>query len=447
MKKILALLVCLIYIAGSLTACADSASNTGIECTTPVSQNSDGGSASGSGSGSADGSADGSGSGSDGKIKIVTTIFPIYDWVREIVGENSENIEISMLLDNGVDLHSFQPTADDIIKIASCDMFIYVGGDSDGWVKDALKKATNKDMVVVNLMEILGDKAIGHDHDHEHGDHDHDDHGDDDHDDHGDDDHGDHGDDDHDDHGDDDHDDHDDHGDHGDDDHDDHGDDDHDDHGDDDHGDDDHGDHGDDDHDDHGDDDHDHDHDHEHCDHHHEFDEHVWLSLKNAMLFCHEIAEKLAEVDAKNADSYESNAHEYIEKLEALDDNYEEAIEHSAKHTLLFGDRFPFIYLVKDYGLEYFAAFSGCSAETEASFETITFLAGKLDEFGLGTVLIIDGTTHKIAETIINNSKAGNQQILKLDSMQSTTSSDVESGSTYLSIMEKNLEVIKEALK
>ena len=93
----------------------------------------------------------------DQKISIVTTIFPEYDWVREIMGDEAENAEITMLLDNGVDLHNYQPTADDIIKISSCDMFIYVGGESDKWVEDALAEATNKDMNVVNLMEVLGD--------------------------------------------------------------------------------------------------------------------------------------------------------------------------------------------------------------------------------------------------------------------------------------------------
>lgn len=92
-------------------------------------------------------------------LKIVTTIFPEYDWVREILGDKADHAEVTMLLDNGVDLHSYQPTADDIIKISGCDLFIYVGGESDGWVEDALKEAANKDMQVINLLDVLGEQV------------------------------------------------------------------------------------------------------------------------------------------------------------------------------------------------------------------------------------------------------------------------------------------------
>ena len=114
--------------------------------------------------------------------------------------------------------------------------------------------------------------------------------------------------------------------------------------------------------------------------------------------------------------------------------------------TVLFGDRFPFRYLADDYGLSYYAAFVGCSAETEASFETITFLAGKMDELNLPCVLTIEGAQHRIAQTIVENTTAKNQEVLTMDSMQSTTSKDVANGTTYLSIMEQNLSVLKQAL-
>ena len=97
--------------------------------------------------------------GKAGKLKVVTTIFPAYDWVRAILGDKAENAEITMLLDNGVDLHSYQPTADDIVKISDCDLFIYVGGESDEWVKNVLKNAVNKKMKVINLLEMLGDSV------------------------------------------------------------------------------------------------------------------------------------------------------------------------------------------------------------------------------------------------------------------------------------------------
>ena len=318
--------------------------------------------------------------GSNGKLKIVTTIFPEYDWVKEIAGDKISNIDLTLLLDNGVDLHSYQPTAQDIIKISSCDVFVYVGGESDEWVEDALKEAVNKNMQVVNLMETLGSAVkeeevvegmqVEDEHDHDHGDdkdHDKDDH-----------------------------------------------------------------DHGDDK------DEHDHDHDEEET----EYDEHVWLSLKNAKVLVNGIADAMGKADPSNAASYKANAENYNKKLSDLDSKYEETVKSSGKNTVLFGDRFPFRYLTDDYGLKYYAAFVGCSAETEASFETIVFLSGKLDELGLKTVLVIDKSDKKIAQTVVNNTKSKDQEILVMDSLQSTSASDSSKGVSYISVMEKNLEVL-----
>ena len=392
MKKIISVIMAILLSVGCLSACSSNA---------------------------------GTGSGSE-RFKIVTTIFPEYDWVMNVLGDSSDRAEVSILLDNGVDLHSFQPTAADILKIASCDLFIYVGGESDEWVDDALKESTNKDMIVINLLDVLGDAVKEEEvvegmqeeeHDHHHGDDDHDEH--------------DHGDEDHD-HEDENHD-HEDH---------DHGDEDHD-HEDDDHNHDDH---------DHGDEDHDHeneDHDHEGHDHEEEieYDEHVWLSLKNAAVLVKSISDALGRIDPAQADTYAKNASAYTDKIKALDAEYQTAVAGASVTTLLFGDRFPFRYLVDDYGLSYYAAFVGCSAETEASFETITFLAGKADELSLPAVMTIEGADHRIAETIVRNTKNHDQQILTMDSMQSTTAKDVQNGATYLSIMEKNLSVLKDALK
>ena len=474
------------------------------------------------------------------KLSVVTTIFPEYDWVKEILGDKTGSTDLTMLLDNGVDLHSYQPTADDIVKISDCDLFIYVGGESDKWVDDALKEATNKDMKVIDLLEVLGDSVKteetvegmqetehAHDHskevstfeDHEvqdrslsdwagswqsaypfaldgtlddafaamaeegemtadeyktyyqngyktditniniEGDHiaftyedgkkvgsdykyigyyiqnwstgtkaamyrfeavdrtsgapiyiEFNDH-------------------------------------------------------------------------------miesaapehfhirmsnesfdaivdpekswptffpadmtgedlcehmegHGHDHDHEE-----EADEHVWLSLKNAKTLVTAIADALQELDPDNKDTYAANTSAYIEKLSALDGAYQSAVDGAARKTVLFGDRFPFRYLVDDYGLSYYAAFAGCSAESEASFETVSFLAKKVDELKLPCVLTIEGKNHKIAETIVENTAEKNQKILTMDSMQSTTSEDVANGTTYLSVMEQNLSMLKEAL-
>lgn len=290
------------------------------------------------------------------KLNIVTTIFPAYDWVREILGDETDRAEITMLLDSGVDLHSYQPTVDDIVKISDCDLFLYVGGESDGWVDDALKNAPNKDRQVIRLLDVLGDSAKAEEtvagmqeeeHDHE-----------------------------------------------------------------------------------------------EEA----EYDEHIWLSLKNAQVLVAAISEALQETDPARKDTYAANAAAYVEKLSALDGEYRAAVDSGKHKTLLFGDRFPFRYLADDYGLDYYAAFPGCSAETEASFETVSFLAGKMDALGLPCVLTIEGTQHKIAETIVQNTAQKNQQVLTMDSMQAVTANDAASGVSYLSIMEKNLSVLKKAL-
>ena len=470
----------------------------------------------------------------DGKLKVVTTIFPEYDWVKEIAGDEISNIDLTMLLDNGVDLHSYQPTSEDILKISDCDLFVYVGGESDSWVDDALKNATNKDMQVINLLDVLKDSIKteesmpgmqaeeGHNHGYAHfedsdvqdrtlsdwdgdwqsvypylqdgvldevmekkaesgektaeeykeyyengyktdvsqitidaenntmcfvkngvaskatyeykgyqiydyesgsrgvryffeatsGDADapkyvqFSDHGiapgk---------------------------------------------------------------------------------------AEHFHiyagndgfdalseemenwptyypadmsgkeiaedmleheekEYDEHVWLSLKNAQTLCKAIAEALETADPEHKDVYAANVDSYLEKLSSLDGQYQDAVANASQKTLLFGDRFPFRYMVDDYGLKYYAAFAGCSAESEASFETISFLAKKVDELGLKNIMTIENSDQKIAKTIRDNTKDKNQEILSLDSMQSTTSEDVKNGTTYLSVMESNLDVLMKAMQ
>ena len=505
MKKTIPILLSLSILAAAFSGCAKQNGNINTENTTK-SENSN-------------------------KLSIVTTIFPEYDWVREIMGDKADNAEITMLLDNSVDLHSYQPTADDIVKISDCDLFIYVGGESDGWVDDALKNATNKDMKVINLLDVLKDDVkteeampgMQAEEGHNHGVTDfadsdvqdrslsdwggkwqsvypyildgtldpvmekkaesgtktaeeykesyityyetdiekisidgntitytrkdststatydsegfyirHKDDGskqvrykyqkasgdadsptyivfsD-------------------------------------------------------------------------------HNISSAEPEHFHlyfgedgfdslveegkhfptfypasltgaeiteemleheekEYDEHVWLSLKNAKVLCSAISAMLQEIDPENKDIYAANASAYIEKLSDLDNEYAEVINSASTKTLLFGDRFPFRYMVDDYGLSYYAAFAGCSAETEASFETIWFLAKKSDELKLNCILTIEGTQHKIAETIKENTSDKNQKILTMDSMQSTTSKDVSNGTTYISVMEKNLSALKEAL-
>lgn len=302
----------------------------------------------------------------DKKLKIVTTIFPEYDWVKAILGDEIENVELTMLLDNGTDLHSYQPTAEDILKISECDLFIYVGGESDAWVEDALKESRNENQRVINLMDVMGENAkeeevvegMQAEEEHEEA------------------------------------------------------------------------------------------HSGEDAEEEEvEYDEHVWLSLRNAELECKEIEKQLSEIDPENKEIYGKNRNSYLAQLQDLDSRYQNVVDNSTVKTLLFADRFPFRYLVDDYGISYYAAFVGCSAETEASFETITFLAGKTDDLGLHTVMTIEKSDQKIAKTVVDNTENKNQQILAMDSMQSTTSQDVKSGTTYLSTMENNLEVLKQALQ
>ena len=291
-------------------------------------------------------------------VKVVTTIFPIFDWVREVAKDDAD-INLDLLLDNGVDLHSYQPSAKDIVTISDCDVFIYVGGESDKWVDDTLKQANNKDMIVLDLMDILGEKAKeeevkeGMQED---------------------------------------------------------------------------------------------EHEHKEGEEEHEYDEHVWLSLKNSSLFVDKIAEALGKIDTQHAADFTANADAYKGKLNALDKQYQDAVDKASVKTLLFGDRFPFRYLTDDYKLDYYAAFVGCSAETEASFETITFLSDKVDELGLKAIMQIETSDGSIAKTVRDNTKTKDQTILTLDSLQSVTTERVQNGETYLSIMTSNLDILKEAL-
>lgn len=302
--------------------------------------------------------AESSSSESDNKLKIVATIFPEYDWTREILGDHLKDVDLTLLLDNGTDLHSFQPAVKDIMKVSSCDLLIYVGGESDQWIEDALKSAANPDMKTINLMETLKDfikeeeTVEGMQEKH-----------------------------------------------------------------------------------------------HSHEEDEKEYDEHVWTSLRNASAAAEVIADTLAELDPENSDIYKENLRSYQGELSSLDNEYQKTVDQSTHKTLLFADRFPFRYLVDDYGISYYAAFSGCSAESEASFKTITFLAEKVDELGLKEVFTIEKSDDRIAETVIENTRDKDQKVAVLNSMQSITSEEIADGTTYLSIMEDNLKVLKAALK
>ncbi len=352
----------------------------------------------------------------DDRISIVCTTFPQYDWLSQIIGDNSDKFRLTLLINGGVDLHSYQPSAKDMTKISSADVFVYVGGESDAWVLDAVRETKNNDMIKVNMMELISDRTkeeeviegmqesrfqFRHTHTHSHSADDHsDDHADEHSDDHTADDHadeytaGDHS------------------GDHSEDNHA---------------------------------DDHSLKAGHSHTDEDIEYDEHIWLSLKNAAVLTQYLADIVKDLDKDNSQLYQDNADAYINKLAGLDSDYENVCENSRLKTVIFGDRFPFRYLVDDYGIDYYAAFAGCSAETEASFKTVTFLSGKIDEIGTGSILVIDGSDKRIANTIKGNTSQKNQQILTMDSMQSAGTDDADY--TYLNVMSNNLVVLKQALQ
>ena len=285
------------------------------------------------------------------RLSIVATTFPEYDWVKNIVG-NDSLFEIT-LLEKGVDLHSFEPTPENILQISKADLFIYVGGESDEWVEKALENPQNPNRKVVNMMQVLGEKVkaeqivegMEEEHHHEEGE---------------------------------------------------------------------------------------------------EMDEHVWLSLQNASILVRHIADSLVALSPEKKEMIAANANAYREKLEALDAEFAKVIVPGK--TILFGDRFPFRYLVDDYKISYYAAFVGCSAETEASFKTIAFLAKKVDELNLKTIFVLESRTHKIAETIRDNTKSKDQQILPLHSIQSISDLDLQNGVNYYRLMQQNLEVLKRAL-
>ena len=356
-----------------------------------------------SGCGSSDKSGGAKEDTSKPKLKIVATIFPEYSWTKELLGSHEKDVELTILAKKGVDMHSYQPSAEDILRIANCDLFLYVGGESDKWVDKALKESGNPKRRVLNLMKLMGDWAkveeeVESMEKHDHHEHDKDAHA----------------------------------------------------HQEKDKQDEKHEHHDKD----KQDEKHEHEKEHNKDKHdgkvHHEqpeYDEHVWLSLKNADIVCKAITEELASLDSKNAETYRANYTAYSKKLAALDAKYKEAVTKAPVKAVLFGDRFPFRYLTDDYGLQYYAAFNGCSAETEASFSTVAFLAKKMDELKLPAVLTIEGRQHKLAQTIVENTKAKNQKVLTLNSMQSVTEEEIKKGITYLAVMEQNLNVFQEALQ
>ena len=295
----------------------------------------------------------------DDRLQIVVTVFPVYDWVMNVVGERSEDVNVTLLLDSSLDMHSYQPSFDDEVAIMKADLFLYVGGESDKWVPALMKGKDYRDVRTMDLLSLLGDNAreeeTVEDMQEESEDHDHDE------------------------------------------------------------------------------------------DEETEYDEHVWLSLRNAARYVDLIAKELGEIDAENADIYAQNAADYIVGLNALDATFSEIVEGSPRKQLLFADRFPFLYFVKDYGLEYSAAFKGCSSAIDASFAKKQELIDRAKAWDLKVILKLENSSlSKFAESI--REESGAEKVLVFDSLQSASKKEYAKGRTYLAVMQKNAEVLREAL-
>lgn len=284
------------------------------------------------------------------KLKIVTTYFSAYDWTKNILGDTYANTELILLSDNGVDMHSYQPTADDIINIKTADIVIYTGGTSDKWIEDALDKNNTK---VINSTELLKNRLLYTKEDN-----------------------------------------------------------------------------------------------HDHQGHTHSgdtADEHIWLSLKNAVLLCKHITDAVLDFDKENTDLYNRNLNAYTEKLNSLYNEFSEKFSNTKNKTLIFADRFPFRYAVADYSLEYISLFEGCSSDSDATVDAILSLSKKIDETNAKYIFIIDKPLEKTAKSVIDNSKSKNTDILKLNSMQSITEKELET-TDYLTVMKENLDKFYKAL-
>lgn len=296
---------------------------------------------------------------SDGKISIVTTIFPYYDFVRQLAGDKAD---IRLLLSPGSDPHSYEPTPSDIVAIENCDLFIYNGGESDEWVDGVLSSIENKNVKVMKMMEYVTlrhEQSMDHNHEHaEHEDMDDNDEG----------------------------------------------------------------------------------HDHEEGE---EYDEHIWTSIRNAERMSASIADELISLDSKNSDYYNEKKADYISSLDSLDKKFTEVTNNKKRDTLVFGDRFPFLYFVSDYNLGYECAFPGCSHETEPSTAVVSHLIDFTRENNIPVVFYLELSSGKIAQIISEDSSA---KTMQFSSCHNVTKEDFENGATYISVMEQNLEALKEAL-
>lgn len=303
-----------------------------------------------------------------GKLQIVTTLFPYYDFARAIAQDRAD---VTLLLSPGREAHSFEPTPLDAVTISEADVFLYNGGEGEYWVESMLDAAGEHIAVASRMMDYVDaldeeyvegmQGADGHDHDHEHGSHDHD---------------------------------------------------------------------------------HDHEED-EHDSDEIEYDEHIWTSPKNAVVLCRAVCDAICKADPANEDFYRTNCDDYCAQLEALDARFSALCESAPRRLLIFADRFPMLYFCREYGLDYRAAFHGCSGDTEPSLATIKFLIDKVEDENIPVVYTIDFGTKKVAAVV---SECTGAAIETLYSMQTVSRADFDAGETYLTLMERNFEALRKGL-
>ncbi len=301
----------------------------------------------------------------DDKIDIVCTSFPIYDWVNEIIGENADLFNVSLLARNG-DIHNFQPAAADMVKIHTADLLVCIGGISEQWIDDVIKDSGIRTLRLFDTVPENEKLAADGDHNHNTN---HEGHSD------------------------------------------------------------------------------------------NEYDEHIWLSLRLAERMVDAICSEISILDKQGEAVYQNNAEKYVEKLKVLDAEYKKAVNESEDKTIIFADRFPFLYMTEDYGVESVAAFPGCSTDTDASFETVVELSEKVKELDKKTILVLENSDRTVANAVIDASGNQNIQITVMNSCQSIApksvqdaetkkiqGKDLADGADYLDIMTKNLDAFRAAL-
>lgn len=291
----------------------------------------------------------------NGKISVVTTIFPYYDFTRSIAGDKAD---IKLLLSPGSEPHSYDPSPSDIVAIENCDIFIYNGGESDEWVESVLDSIENKNMKIMRMMDyvdLLYEQSVGHDA-HEHGE------------------------------------------------------------------------------------EHNHVDEHEHGE---EYDEHIWTSVKNAEKLSDAIYYELSACDSANKSIYSSNRERYISKLKSLDSKFSDIVSNAKRNTVVFGDRFPFLYFVTDYSLNYDCAFPGCSSETEPSISTVTHMIDFTRDNQISVVFYLEFSNGRVARLISEDTGA---KTMRYSSCHNVTKDEFADGETYISLMEQNANALREAL-